>query len=234
MIKNKDKNKGKGSLEDVLSAIRNRYLLNKDISVYEFELGALGFSLNNKGDYFILKDILSSLEEKAGLSYSISDTYLDSRKREQKYTLYSSYTCEIKIEDKERFNEFCKKRLPTETIKEFTRPICFVEKGIGYLKFSEDGEKIKVAGEKTRQFQLLQLMINPIGVARNVESVFNQIRKPKDEKDPDLLDINTKKSKMINIIEATIKELQRDNTLRGLIAFKFQKNKSQLKARLLT
>lgn len=114
------------------------------------------------------------------------------------------------------------------------RPHCITEGRWGYLKFGKYGEKIKIGGSESRHFRLLQCLLEPfIGASKTVEAVFDAIRLPKDKNDSDLSgwDSIRRKNRQITIIQNTIKELQKDNKLRGKILFEFDdvKNKIQIK-----
>lgn len=113
-------------------------------------------------------------------------------------------------------------------------PYCVVEGKWGYIKFGKYGEKIKIGAPESRHFRLLQCLFEPfIGASKTIEAVFDAIRLPKDKNDSELVgwDVIRRKNRQVTIIQNTIKELQKDNKLRGKILFEFDdvKNKIQIK-----
>jgi len=143
---------------------------------------------------------------------------------EKFYSLEPSFQ-KIKQEEKGDSNE-------STQLKKDGNPFCEVINGTGYLRFNKHGEKIKIGGRKTRHFKLLQFLLDPIGVYKTIESVFEKIQLPKDTNDQRLWDANTGKTAKITIIQNSIKELQKDRKLKGKIIFTFNAKKTQIKAEL--
>ncbi|HUW21122.1 MAG TPA: hypothetical protein VMW41_00465 [Candidatus Bathyarchaeia archaeon] len=112
-------------------------------------------------------------------------------------------------------------------------PFCETKKNWGYLKFDKFSERIKIGGKDTRHFRLLQCLLEPLGVTKTIEAVFEAIRKPQDKDDSLLSSWDTKKTRKVNFIEYAIKELQKGNKLKGKIRFQFFDNKTKIKAELL-
>lgn len=110
-----------------------------------------------------------------------------------------------------------------ETSRSNEIPSTFVENGMGYLQFGKLGEKIKVGGQNTRHFRLLQFLLSPMGTEKTVESVYAAISREKDEQDSVLngFDEHRKKARRVAIIKNAIKELQKGNKLRNKLSFKF-------------
>ncbi len=110
------------------------------------------------------------------------------------------------------------------------RPHCITEGKWGYLKFGKYGEKIKIGGSESRHFRLLQCLLEPLGSAKSIEAVFDSIRLPKDKNDSDLsgYDAYRRKGRQITLIENTIKELQKENKMRGKLKFEFDDPKNKL------
>jgi hypothetical protein len=119
--------------------------------------------------------------------------------------------------------------IPSE---EVNTPYCFLEGNLGYLQFVKHGQRTKIGKETTRHFKLLQCLLDPIGVYKTIESVFEKIQLPKDSNDQKIWDANTGKMAKITIIQNAIKELQKGKKLKGRIIFVFNGNKSQIKAEL--
>jgi len=223
--------------QKVLLAIKKRYDLSPEQKELVFEIGGLGLSINNNNDYLEIIAALDGLKEKAGFGYTIEDTYTDGRGRIQRYTLYESRLCKIQIKDTGRFENYCKERLNEDaagdSIQAKTeKPYCVVEKGWGYLKFGKFGKKKRIGKPKSRPFRLLQCLLEPLGTARMVDAVFEAIRLPKDKDDFRLSGWNTERTRKIEIIKNTIKELQKGNKLEGKIIFEFGEMNTQVKAQL--
>jgi len=114
-----------------------------------------------------------------------------------------------------------------------SRPLLKVEGTWGYLKFGKYGTKIKIGKANpraSRAFKLLQSLSEPWEVNKTIDAVFEAIRSPKDQDDSRLLDWNTAKTRKVEIIQTAIKELQRDNKLKGKIRFVFNNDKTIVKA----
>lgn len=113
--------------------------------------------------------------------------------------------------------------------KQDERPYCISENGIGYLTFNKNGEKIKISKAKNQPFKLLQCLTEPFGIAKSVETVFEAIRenmKKKSKNGVYTSEIDTKKKNQL--IEYVIKELQKDNKLKGKLEFKWDDFKTKL------
>ncbi len=113
------------------------------------------------------------------------------------------------------------------TSKPFTR----VENGVGYFKFYKEGSNIKVGKENTRQFKLLRCLTEPnFGIQKAIEAVFEAIKQPKDDDDSRLsgLDSPQRKTRMLEIIEYTKKELQKNKDLQGKINYCMNKKKQNM------
>jgi len=108
------------------------------------------------------------------------------------------------------------------------KPFCIEEGTKGYFKFYKQGKKIKIGSSKSRHFRLLQSISEPFGVSKTIEAVFEAIRLPKDSEDTKLSDFNTKRSRKVEIIKYTIKELQKNKELQGKLKFKFNDQKTVL------
>jgi hypothetical protein len=225
--------------KQILRAVKKRYDLNPNQEQLIFEIGGLGAVVNNENDYQEIITALGGLKEKAGIDYTIEDTYTDRRGRTQHYILYESRQCKVKINDREKFGNYCKDNLQdnsTETSSQQTigsHPYCVVESGWGYLKFGKFGKKKKIGQARSRPFRLLQCLLEPLGVAKTVDSVFEAIRLPKDKGDSGLNSWSTAQTRQVEIIRNTIKELQKGNKLDGKIIFEFNEAGKQIMARLI-
>jgi len=104
----------------------------------------------------------------------------------------------------------------------------FTEKGVGYIKSYKEGPKIRIGNVKSRKFRLLKTLIEPLGVAKNIDVVFEAIKLSKDEKDKDLADNYLSYEKKARIVEFTMKELQKIKGLKTKIKLKFVYNKKSV------
>ena len=127
------------------------------------------------------------------------------------------------------------KPLPDSLESQNGRPYCIVEGKWGYLKLGKYGEKIKIGGSESRHFRLLQCLFEPFGSTKTIEAVFDSIRLPKDKNDSELSgwDGIRRKNRQITIIQNTIKELQKENKLRGKLLFEFDDTKSKLRIKYI-
>ena len=91
--------------QQTLLAIKKRYDLNPGQKELIFEMGRLGGSINNDNDYFEIISGLEGLKHKAGIDYTIEDTYIDGRGRTQHYTLYEARLCKIRIANQKLFDK---------------------------------------------------------------------------------------------------------------------------------
>lgn len=91
--------------KQILLAIKKRHELNPNQKELVFETGVLVTKLDNESDYLELVTSLEGLKEKAGLEYTIDNTYTDHRGKTQHYTLYGSRQCKIKIIYKDLFEQ---------------------------------------------------------------------------------------------------------------------------------
>jgi hypothetical protein len=109
------------------------------------------------------------------------------------------------------------------------KPSLVEEDGVGYFKFYKQGEKIPVGKVGTRKYRLLATLMNPLGVAKTVDSVFEAIRLLKDESDGRLRDDYLSQTRKLERIEFTIKELQKIPGLRGKIRLAITGDKRSLR-----
>ncbi|MBI2038909.1 MAG: hypothetical protein HYT22_01335 [Candidatus Niyogibacteria bacterium] len=121
---------------------------------------------------------------------------------------------------------------PTETklqptdkkvsVDEPAKPYTLIEGGKGYFKFYKQREKILVGSSRSRHFKLLQTLCEPhFGVQKNIDAVFEAIRLPKDKGDSRLIDYSPQRhTRMVELIEFTKKELQKNEKLQGKIRYR--------------
>lgn len=95
--------------------------------------------------------------------------------------------------------------------------------GIGYIKFYAKGPKIPVGKTYTRKYRLIKLLMDPLGTARTIDSVFERIRYPKDELDSELKGVSRIEREK-EIIDHTMGELQKIKGLRGRVKLTYLLN----------
>lgn len=136
---------------------------------------------------------------------------------------------ESNLKDKKEEEIQPKKETTEKEIPETQRPMCSSENGIGYLKFGKFGEKIEIGRETSQPYKLLLCVIEPFGVAKKVDAVFEAIRENvKDKSRGGVYTDAFDKNKKIQLIKFTIKELQKENKLRGKLQFKWDDMETKL------
>jgi hypothetical protein len=105
-------------------------------------------------------------------------------------------------------------------------PKLVTQNGVGYLKFSNQDKKIKIGGIGTRKYRLLEILIEPLGVARTIESIFENIGISRDKVDSRLRDTYLSKERKREIIEYAMKELQKIEGLKSRVKLGFSNNKN--------
>ena len=113
-------------------------------------------------------------------------------------------------------------------------PMLRVEKNIGYFKFYKEAPKIKIGNIRSRHYRLLEALINPVGVAKTVDIVFDAIRLPKDKIDSRLKDQYLARNRQIDLIKYSMKELQKINGLRNKICLEFYDNNRTVSIKLIS
>lgn len=114
------------------------------------------------------------------------------------------------------------------------------KKQCGYLELHEGGKRHKIAGIATRQYMLVRYLFNPEHSERGAyspvfhsnENVYEGIKLPKDKTDIRLKDMATKDARMADIIEWSIKEIQKNKAIRGYLIFKKENLRTYLEITL--
>jgi len=143
------------------------------------------------------------------------------------------YESELKKVEKERLSEPKDIQKITEEAKreipQTRRPHCVSESGIGYLQFGKFGEKVEIGRETSQPYKLLLCTIEPFGVAKKVDAVFEAIRENVKEKNKGgIYTTQLDKNKKIELIKFAIKELQKESKLRGKLQFKWDNLETKL------
>lgn len=90
------------------------------------------------------------------------------------------------------------------------KPFVYIKNGKGYLKFDNRSAGIIIGGKKTRQVKLLQTLTEPhFGVHKNIETIFEAIRLPKDSMNERLNNSALRRGEILNKIAWTKKEIQK-------------------------
>lgn len=101
--------------KQILLAIKKRYDLNPSQEQLIFEIEGFGVVVNNENNYQEIATAIEGLKEKAGIDYTIENTYTDRLGRTQHHTLYGSRQCKIKITDRKLFEKALKNIQETAT-----------------------------------------------------------------------------------------------------------------------
>ena len=110
----------------------------------------------------------------------------------------------------------------------FCAPFCIIKKDMGFLKFSKNGEAIKIGKEDSQHFKLLQLLLGSFGMKERIDYVFKEIETKRVKKYPDL-----DPSDQMRKLEYVVKELQRRNRLRGRLKITIDKDFNQIRIELM-
>ncbi|GMX58509.1 MAG: hypothetical protein MCSN_1630 [Candidatus Microsyncoccus archaeolyticus] len=100
-------------------------------------------------------------------------------------------------------------------------PMLKTENGIGYFKFYKEGPKIEIGKTDTRKYRLLLCLLDTLGSARTIDSVFEAIKISRDKSDARLNDSYLSSNKKLEVIQFTMKELQKIKGLTGKITLEF-------------
>jgi hypothetical protein len=136
---------------------------------------------------------------------------------------------QIYTETKEQKNEPIK--TDEQTADNTEKPYTIVKDGVGYFKLYKEGENIKIGKENTRHFKLLQCLTEPnFGIQKTIEAVFEAIKQPQDDNDTRLSGLASPatKTRMLEIIEYTKKELQKIKKLKGKINYCMDNKKQKM------
>ena len=181
------------------------------------------FIKNGQKGYAISKYLENKLNEvdKAIVATKKHDAELQ-KQMEQEISNSDLYKNFQKIADKDSDKNF----LENTAIKKY-KPELFSEKNKGYFRLNKQSDLISIGGVDTRQFKLLQLLCAPeFGNHRSIEMVFDSIKMSNDLKNQRLTDSSLRRAEVLNIIENTIKELQKK--LGGKVSFHFDEPKRKM------
>jgi hypothetical protein len=112
-------------------------------------------------------------------------------------------------------------------------PLTLVEEGIGFFQFNKNSKKIRIGSPESRKFKLLQSFCSFPNNEREIDSFFESIRVQKDNNDSRLQDSATENTRKIELIEYTIKELQKIEELKGRLKHKIYKNNRRIRLEIL-
>lgn len=120
---------------------------------------------------------------------------------------------------------------PQAVNREKIKAHTLVKDGMGYFKFYKEGSNIKIGKENTRQFKLLRCLTEPnFGIQKTIEAVFEAIKQPQDGTDSRLSGLASpqRKTRMLELIDYTKKELQKIKELQGKINYCMDDNKQNM------
>jgi len=153
------------------------------------------------------------------------------------YTLYIQFPAHFE----ERYNKYKARILGVQNLAEAKRtdtpevqqqekrPYCVIEGKWGFLKFSKQGEKIKIGGASSQPFKMLQCLTEPFGTAKSVDTVFETIRENvKYKSKGGVYTAGIDKQQKNTLIEYAIKELQKGNKLQGKLVFRWDDLKTKI------
>jgi len=106
------------------------------------------------------------------------------------------------------------------------KPALIKDNKQGYLKFYKEGPRILIGKVDTRKYRLVEVLFDPLGVAKSIEVVFEAIRDPKDEADGRLKGEYTAPTRQRELIDYAMKELQKIKGLKGRISLVYHHGKS--------
>ena len=98
-------------------------------------------------------------------------------------------------------------------------PFCIIKKDMGFLKFSKNGETIKIGREDSQHSKLLKFLLGSRGRKERVDYTFKEIETKRVKKYPDL-----DPSDQMRKLEYVVKELQKRNRLRGRLKITIDKD----------
>ncbi|HPN14755.1 MAG TPA: hypothetical protein PLF71_01385 [bacterium] len=95
-------------------------------------------------------------------------------------------------------------------------PFCFEENGNGFLKYYKQGKNIKIGKSDSKHYLLLQLLLDPFGVKRTIDSVYEAISNNKRKKQTTTNQKYVSTPTKIRALECVKKELQRGGKISKL------------------
>lgn len=107
-------------------------------------------------------------------------------------------------------------------------PTIFKEGKKGYLRFYKTGPKILLGKVETRKYKLMETLSHPFGTPKTVDSVFEAIRTTKDRIDGYLTDAYHSNRRKLEIINYTLKELQKIKGLKSKITLTVNKDRNTI------
>ena len=176
-----------------------------------------------------IKKIINEISKKTGSTLVLRDSYFGNKYRffENILLLEKEKFLIIKNISSEEVNRNSADYLIHCELKEKRYsypPFCETEKGIGFLKFSEKEERIKIGGSDSRHFKLLKLLLKEFGRASSISYAFDYIKTDKDNRDPNINNLYLGNSEKIRILENARKELQKKDRLRGQLKITIDKS----------
>jgi len=131
----------------------------------------------------------------------------------------------------------------TPTISRFKPQLISKKMGknkVGFLKLYDEDKPHRIAGVSTRQFLLVQCLFSPENkieasyspTFHTYDGVYDSIQLPKDKRNARLFDSATKNAAMRDIIEWTIKEIQKNKKIRDYLKFQRETHRMRMEITL--
>jgi len=115
------------------------------------------------------------------------------------------------------------------SIEQIERPYCIIEDKWGFLKFNKQGQKTKIGTTNSQSFKLLKSLTEPFGIAKSVDVVFEAIREGvKYKSKHGVYTSEIDKAQKVKLVGYAIKEVQKENKLRGRLVFKWGNLKEKI------
>jgi len=176
--------------KQILRAVKKRYDLNPNQEQLIFEIGGLGVVVNNGNDYQEIITALDGLKERAGIDYTIEDTYTDRLGRIQHHTLYGSRQCKIKIVDKKMFEKALENTQETTTVTTPNESEIIEHNGLTYnLKTCDlqykNGKSI-TASPQRREIKFFLFLYKNKGEACSFKDIAKEVETPEYVDNPEL------------------------------------------------
>lgn len=168
-------------------------------------------------------------KENDGFLFSRIDSEKIEKLRDEIKETYDRFVEVLKSNEKLKETDNKQKLIDHDESLKQSRPFCIIEKKSGYLKFGKFGKKVKIGGYKCQPFRLLRCLTEPIGVAKQVDTVFEAMREGVRNREAGIYGVSLDRNKKFQIIlNSGIKELQKRNKLQGKLEFKWDELKIRI------
>jgi len=191
--------------------------------------------------YYELEDTILTLEKKKHIKVIAIQENIEWQVTSMYKPIFNTYQVSYSLREIKKFLSKLKQKNKFQESSESNEddfgkvewPYCVEENGKGYLKFSKHGERIPISKADARPFLFLKETLNP--EVRNaflpVREVIKKIHIKSDEnkRGRDMYTWDDSRIALL-IKNSCIKQLQKDNKLRGKLTFEFNANGTHVKA----